>query len=154
MTSLLKRNLNQMVDFADANKVISACIGREDVCRFLLHSFMDYMTDHGLYDSSFEVLIDWSRQLNVHIDDKRWKVKKPDNISKNIGYVNHNSNHSNDSNQSNHVHHKKKKSSQKKKKRRGSKVIKKFNDNHPSLTPSNSVPVTPIDNHNKEKKSS
>ena len=76
MTSLLKRNLHQMVDYAESDKIISACIGREDVCRFLLHSYMDYMTDNGLYDSSFQVLIDWSQQLNVYVDDKEWKVKK------------------------------------------------------------------------------
>lgn len=85
MTSLLKYNLHQMVDYASKENVISACNKREDVCRFMLHSFMDYMTDHGLFDSSFEVLMDWSQTLGVHVDDKRgWKVSKQENPKRNL----------------------------------------------------------------------
>ena len=105
MTSLLKRNLHEMVDYAESDKVISACIGREDVCRFLLHSFMDYMTDHGFYDSSFQVLIDWSQQLNVYVDDKEWKVKKQSNITNNTNTINSDNSNSNLSPQSNHSSH-------------------------------------------------
>ena len=164
MTSLLKRNLHQMVDYAASDKVITACIGREDVCRFLLHSFMDYMTDHGLYDSSFQVLIDWSKQLNVFVDDKEWKVKKQTNgnniHSNSPSFVynpkerspsissNHNISNHNTSNHKYSNSYKRRKKSLKKRSVNKSNINKLFVESKPSLTPSNSVPVTPMSETN------
>eukprot|EP01083_Nonionella_stella_P071407 191764_1 len=125
MTSLLKKNLHQMVDFASANK-ITACIGREDVCRFLLHSYMDYMTDHGLYDSSFEVLIDWSKQLNVNVDEKQWKITKPKRATNPLFDISRSHSQSQSGDSITLKRHKR------------STFIKKKD-----ITPSNSVPVTP-----------
>ncbi len=103
MTSVLRSQLHRMVDMASSDHVIHACLSRSDVCRFILHTYVDYMTNNGDFDrlvpftiltkkqkynkqnkqtlSGFQVLIDWSEELQINFDSKTWQIDKKQDTS-------------------------------------------------------------------------